>query len=240
MARARKPKRPLKMPELIREYVRLQREYPRTEEYPQSHGPFDFEWNLEAISEECERFGFDPDLVCKACDTNYYPENPDPERDKATDELSLRLLEALIERDDLDRDGGSHPVGFHGQIPDSLINELALSMAECGWICKQEWSVPLAILLRHQLETLGPHVFYPQMEWEKTDAAWLKKNAPNMSDREIAEVIGVHHTTVGRWLKSDEFKQRLETTPMITPSDQSREEMVERLVRNIKARRNPA
>ncbi len=105
-----------------------------------------------SIASECNRFGLDFDLIRRACDPEW---RELPGHFKAVDELSLKLLDALIERDDLERSGGSHPVRVHAQIPDSLINELALSMAECGWICKQEWSLPLAILLRHQLGAIG-------------------------------------------------------------------------------------
>lgn len=179
----------------------------------------DFERKLLRVKEECVQFGVDQELIHSACHPSGDLQENDRSHEDAVDELSLYLLEALIQQENMERAGVTHLVRIHRQIPNSLIDELALMMLEA---CSGEYTGPpqaLTVLLRARMGRLGRSAFLPRKSEEKDLAALLLASDPSLSARKMAEIIGVEHTTVLRWLKEEEFRERVKAAPKITPTE---------------------
>jgi hypothetical protein len=80
------------------------------------------------IKAELLQFGIDPWVVSGALDGD----------ERQMDELALRLMEAIIERERIERRGGSHLQSRQIAISDSLVNFMIVAIleaAEALWLC---------------------------------------------------------------------------------------------------------
>ena len=151
---------------------------------------------------EAEKCGLDVDLVVLATEEGDADaiERLLEELEKASDETAT-LLNA----------GGSHPARRHGHVPQALINDL---LAEMLYHCRDNLRVPSILLCRmveRQLGTQrhGLHNVRNPVAWLR--AAKLLADGPGMSSREVAKLVGVDHTSVSRWRKTEGFNKEVES-----------------------------
>ena len=187
----------------IENYVKLRRENPNEEIEVAITGGL--EW-LFANEQLVKDFDIPPQLVASALDA-------DP---ASISELSLRLMERLIERKEAEKSGKTHLVSRRGAIGDSLVNYLINMMLDSlDW--NDELHIPrdLIVLIRHQIggET---------SDWEKklaihenqSKAVWvalhLSQEGRDLSYRAIGKELGVNATTVMRWFPNNELAEKMQ------------------------------
>lgn len=129
-------------------------------------------------------------------------------------EVSLRLLELLVERRKLEASGETQVQSRGLAIRDSLVNYLIKIMLDAlDW--NDELYIPrdLLVLMRHQL---GPsdsvEVRSLKVVQEREDASWLAAQLRYIGEegslRDVAEVMDVHPSSVSRWFNETETFER--------------------------------
>lgn len=186
----------------IENYVSLRRKHPDIIiEIAISSGP---EW-LYANIDLLETFKIPPELVASTLDADV----------DSISELSLILLERIIERKEIEGSGQTHAVSRGLVISDGLINFLInLMLDSLDWNDNLEIPRDLIILLR---ERIGGEI----SEWDKKQkTSDLKVKAINAvlaicangekpSYRKIGEELGVNATTVMRWFSDNKALEEL-------------------------------
>jgi hypothetical protein len=187
----------------IEAYLRVRREFPEVEIQVGHFGGIDALFSLE---EEFKRQGLDPRLIAAALDSN----------EPAIDALSLRLLELLVARDKLPKDGPGHIEQRRNAISDGVVNYLITMMLEgYDWHDEEMFRVPasLVVLIRHQLCGPNPdlHATYLSREKRKSMAFAIGHLKPGeeLSVRKLARMAGIPPPTAARWLKDESFRSGL-------------------------------
>lgn len=126
-------------------------------------------------------------------------------------EVSLRLLEMILERDKLQKSGSTHVVSRGKSISDSLVNYLiALALDALSWNDELEITRELIVLIKHQLGTLNSQ-YEAELETrtKKTNATWVAAQllaaGKTPTYRTIARAFGVQASTVMRWFPEGDF-----------------------------------
>lgn len=132
--------------------------------------------------------------------------------------LSIALIKMVEDRKQRQSKKEWSTVRVGGAIPDSLVNRLTREMLNA---CedKDEFSTNLLELIRLQLdgvrrwrihETTGHLIEIEQDDLSelapKTKAALYLAANPNASNRQVAKIAGVDHTTIRRWKMEHDFK----------------------------------
>jgi hypothetical protein len=153
---------------------------------------------------ELRQFGIDPWLVSAALDGDEYQ----------IEELALRLMEALIEREELEKRGAAHLQSRRIAINDSLVDFLIVATLEAT--AEQEVSISSALvrLIRERLCGANPdrHNEYMRMQ-RRRDAialAALKFPSGQISIRRIAALMKVEPSTISRWFPDGDFQQHVD------------------------------
>ncbi|PLX34950.1 MAG: hypothetical protein C0605_11920 [Hyphomicrobiales bacterium] len=176
----------------IENYVRLRRSNPDTViEIAISSS---LEW-LFGNEEELERLGIPPLLVAGCLDADQ----------EDISELSLLLLEKIIERKEAEKSGKTHLISRGHVISDTLVNYLVNMMLDAvEWNKTFEINRDLIVLLR---ERIGGEV----SPWDREQSALSKRNkalfaaldivrqGDTPSFRKIGKLLGVNASTVKRW-----------------------------------------
>jgi hypothetical protein len=188
----------------IENYVGLRRKHPKETIEVAVTGGLDWLFGNERT---LEQFGISADLVAGTLDAEPH----------AISELSLQLLELIIERKRVERAGKTHVVSRKLAISDHLVNFLINQMLDAldwnGHLC-----IPrdLIVLIRHQ--TGGGN-----NDWDKNKTAQegrekailaaleLAVQGKTPSIRAIAKELGVNASTVMRWYSHGELAKTLET-----------------------------
>lgn len=188
----------------IENYVRLRRQCPDAEIEIATTGGIEF---LFVQEKELLSYGINPRTVTGVLDADL----------DAQAELSLKLLELLIERQEKEKSGATHIVGRNQAISDTLVNYLiAASLDALCWNDELELSRELIVLIKHQLGSFSSNYESGLDKREKrTQAQWIaaqiiaKGKIPTY--RQIGRVLGVQASTVMRWFPDGTFipKQRL-------------------------------
>ncbi|MCB8836167.1 hypothetical protein [Aurantimonas sp. VKM B-3413] len=186
----------------IEHYVKLRRENPDAEIEVSVVGGMD---QLLFMEPELRKFGFDPQMVAAVLDS-------DP---KAISELSLQIMERMIEARNLARSGQTHLARRGLAIPDKLISWLIACMLDSlSWTDELYMPRDLIVLVR---ERLGGS----NLEYEQASAAhqkrWsaiivggqLKARGIDPSFRMLAKILKVSPTTVMRWFPDGEFDDEI-------------------------------
>ena len=182
----------------IENYVRIRREHPEAEIEVAVIGGIDQLFYLEP---ELRRFAIDPKLVASVMDA-------DPD---AISEISLQLLEKLIERDRKLKAGETHLVRRGNAIPDKLIDWL-INCALDGLSWNYYLDIPreLIVLIRERLGGSNPE--YEQashaheMRWHAIIiGAQMMAQGQTPTLRLISRILGVAPSTVMRWFPDGEF-----------------------------------
>jgi hypothetical protein len=187
----------------IENYIKLRREDPDAEIEVSVIGGIDQLFYMES---ELRRFGIDPELAVGAMDA-------DP---SAISELSLQLMEKIIERRKLSKEGGTHLTRRGLVIPDKLIDWIiCCSLDALSWTDNLEIPRDLIVLIRERL--CGSNPEYEQASrahQQRMRAAiiggQLKARGVTPTLRMLAELLGVAPSTVKRWFAEGEFEHETE------------------------------
>jgi hypothetical protein len=155
------------------------------------------------MRDELERYDIDPDLLGGVLDA-------DPE---AIGEVSLRLMERMIEARALERAGETHLVRRGRAVPDKLIDWIiCCALDALSW--NDELTIPrdLIVLIRERLG--GPNPQYKQegqVREGKNNAAiiagQLKARGVTPTFKVIGDALKVAPSTVMRWFEPGEFER---------------------------------
>lgn len=179
-------------------YVKLRRESPDAEIEVAVVGGLD---QLMYMETELDRYGFDPIMVAGALDA-------DPE---AISELSLQIMEKMIQANSLTADGHTHLIGRNLAVPDKLINWLITMMLDAlSW--NDDLRIPrdLIVLIRERLG--GSDTEYERSFQSNTQrrravdiAAGIMAKGGTVTVRLVARAMGVAPSTVLRWFPEGDF-----------------------------------
>lgn len=184
----------------IEHYVKLRRDKPDATIEVAVIGGFE---SMFYMREEFERYGIDPDLLTGILDA-------DPE---AVSEVSLRLMEKMIEARQMDSAGQTHLIRRGMAIPDRLIDwVISCSLDAMSW--NDEVKVPrdLIVLIRERLGGSNPQ--YEQegdVRKSKRDAeiiaGQLKAQGIAPTFRLLGQYLNVAPSTVKRWFAPCELEE---------------------------------
>jgi hypothetical protein len=187
----------------IKLYVQLRRENPDAEIEVAVIGGMD---QLFFLAPELERYGFDPSLVESVMDADR----------AAISELSLRLMEKIIEADSLSRSGATQLARRGQAVPDKLIDWLIAVMLD-GLSWNDDLHIPrdLIVLIRERLSGSNPEYEQASRAHEmRMDAiligGQLLAQGIKPSFRMLAKFFDVAPSTVKRWFPNGEFTQEVE------------------------------
>ena len=188
----------------IESYIQIRRKFPEVEIQIGEFGGIDA---LFALQEDFEKQGVDPGLVAAALDSD----------EPSLDALSLRLLECLVARSKLPRDGVGYIEKRRSAISDAMVNYLISLMLEGLDWHDDEIRVPasLIVLIRHQLCGGTPELHQTFLSKERRMAAAFRaaqsfKPGEKISVRKLASLTEIPRSTAARWLADEKFKNSLQ------------------------------
>jgi hypothetical protein len=192
----------------IENYVRLRRQYPTETIEVAVSGGIDWLFGNEGV---LKQFHISPNLIASALDAD----------EDAISELSLLLLERIIERKKTQKSGKTHAVSRKLAIGDELVNFLInLMLDSLDWNDRLLIPRDLIVLIRHQTGG-GRSIDWDRREelkkqrWKCFQAMARVANqgkAPTI--RTISKNLGVSATTVMRWFPDGDLAKLLaEMTP---------------------------
>jgi hypothetical protein len=189
----------------IESYIQIRRKFPEVEIQISQFGGIDA---LVALQEDFEKQGVHPELVAAALDSN----------EPSLDALSLHLLECLVARSKLPRDGVGYIEKRRSAISDAMVNYLISLMLEgLDWHDEEMFRVPasLIVLIRHQLCGGTPELYQTFLSKERRMAAAFRaaqrfEPGEKISVRKLASVTGIPRSTAARWLADEKFKNSLQ------------------------------
>ena len=187
----------------IEHYVKLRRENPDAEIEVSVVGGMD---QLLFMEPELRKFGFDPQMVAAVLDA-------DPD---AIGELSLQIMERMIEARSLARSGQTHLARRGLVVPDKLINWLIACMLDSlSWTDELYMPRDLIVLVRERLG--GSNLEYEQASavhqrrWSAIIVGGqLKAQGIDPSFRMLAKILKVSPTTIMRWFPNGDFEKEIE------------------------------
>ncbi len=185
----------------LENYVRLRRKRPKAELEVAVIGGFEQLFYMQHV---VDRYGIDIQLVAGVMDA-------DP---SAISEMSLILMDKIIEAKALAKKGETHLVRRGLAIPDKLIDWIiCCSLDAFSW--HDELHIPrdLIVLIRERLGGSNPEYEQASKAHEmKGNAAFvagqLKAQGDNPTFKMLAEVFGVSPSTVKRWFGPGEFEKK--------------------------------
>lgn len=188
----------------IENYVKLRREHPNAEIEVSVMGGIEPLFYMEP---ELQRHGIEARLVTRLMDA-------DP---AAISEISLHLMDRIIEARKLAKTGKSHLTRRGLAIPDKLIDWLiACSLDALSW--NDDLYIPrdLIVLIRERLGGSNPEYRQASRAHEKKGnaafvAGQLKARGIKPTYKMLGSAFGVAPSTVKRWFKPGEFEQKVES-----------------------------
>ena len=189
----------------IENYVRIRRQFPEVEIQVVRFGGFEI---LFAFEEEFKKNGIDPQLVVRMLDAD----------EPSIDELSLCLMERLIAKDNLPKDGPGYLESRRNAISEATVNYLIAVMLEALDWNDAEIRIPasLIVLIRDRLCGTNPdlHTEYLSREHRKNAAIVagqiFNARGEGISVRKLAKALTVPLSTAARWLADEEFLKWVE------------------------------
>jgi hypothetical protein len=186
----------------IKVYLKLRRENPDVEIEVSIIGGME---QLFFLEPELKKFGFDPLLVASVMDAN----------PKAISELSLQLLEKMVEAKELSKNGKTHLARRGLAVPDKLSNCLIACMLDAmSWNGDLYFPRELIVLIRERLGSSNPEYEQASHAHEMRGAAisiggQLQARGIKPSFRMLAGILKVAPSTVKRWFPNGEFMQEV-------------------------------
>jgi hypothetical protein len=184
----------------IENYVRLRRENPTAEIEVSVIGGFE---SMFYMRDELERHGIDPDLLGGILDADL----------DASSELSLRLMETMIEARQVERSGETHLIRRGLAIPEKLIDwVICCSLDALSW--NDELTIPrdLIVLIRERLGGSNPQYEQEgQVRQNKMNAEMIAGQLMAQGVVPTFKILGralrVAPSTVNRWFKPGELEE---------------------------------
>ncbi len=176
----------------IENYVRLRRQFPDAEIEIATTGGIEFLFSQE---KELLSYGINPRIVAGVLDADL----------NAQADLSLKLLELLIERKEKEKSGATHVVSRKQAISDTFVNYLiAESLDALSWNDEPEISRELIVLIKHQLGSISSQYDVEEAKRAKKFkaqliAAQIAAKGETPTYRKIGRIMGVQASTVMRW-----------------------------------------
>lgn len=188
----------------IENYVSIRRADPEEEVEVAVIGGMD---QLFFMESELRRFGFDPAQIASVMDA-------DPD---AISEVSLQLMERLIERNQRRRAGETHLAARKASIPDKLVDWIInCALDALSW--NDELYIPrdLIVLIRERLGGSNPEYEKAsrthQMRWNAIFiGGHLMARGQKPSFRSLGKMMRVAPSTVKRWFPNGEFEEEIRT-----------------------------
>jgi hypothetical protein len=188
----------------IQNYVRVRRSFPEVEIEVSQFAGIDA---LFAFEDKYRAFGIDPALIAAALDAD----------EPSIDALCLHLLELLIARGRLPKDGPKHIEKRRNAISDSIVNYLISQMLEAFDWHQETFRIPasLVVLIRHQLCGVTPDLHEEYLSRERRHKAAhslgqrLKPNE-RLSINRVAAMLAIPRSTAARWLTDKDFQHWVE------------------------------
>jgi hypothetical protein len=184
----------------IENYVRLRRADPHAEIEVSVIGGFE---SMFYMRDELERHGIDPDLLGGILDAGQ----------DAISEISLRLMERMIEARQIEQSGETHLIRRGKAIPEKLIDwVICCSLDALSW--NNDVTIPrdLIVLIRERLGGSSPQ--YEQegrIRHNKSNAeliaGQLKARGVVPTFKILGQALGVAPSTVKRWFEPGELEQ---------------------------------
>ena len=177
----------------LKNYVRLRRKHPNVELDITNTGGLDFGFFRQ---QELEAHHIEPILVVHCLDADL----------AAHSQLSLLLMEKILERKGLQKAGNTHIVSRKLAISDLLVNNLiGVMLDSLHWNGELEICADLTVLIKHQLGLEGSQYRQEQRQKEYRNTAIsiilrFIQNKQNPTLRKVANLMNVDATTVMRWL----------------------------------------
>ena len=190
----------------IENYVHVRKLFPEVEIQVAQFGGVD---SLFALESEFRKQGIDPELVAAALDAD----------EPSIDALCLHLLECLIARGNLPKDGPGHIEKRRNAITVSTVNYLIVEMLEALDYHEETFRVPasLVVLIRHQLCGLKPDLHEEVLSRQKQENAALTARhrlqpGERLSINKLVKMTGIPRSTAARWLADKKFQRFLESS----------------------------
>lgn len=184
----------------IENYLKLRRENPSAEIEVGVLGGME---QLFYMERELQRYGVEPELVAGTLDA-------DP---AAISEISLQLMEKIIEARKLSKAGKTHLVRRGLAIPDKLVDWIiTCSLDALSW--NDDLHIPrdLIVLIRERLGGSNPEYARASHAHEQkgraaTIGGQLKARGITPTFKMLGDALGVAPSTVKRWFKPGEFER---------------------------------
>ena len=189
----------------VENYVRLRREHPKGEVEISTTGGVEF---FSAQEKDLRSQGLDPNLVIRLFDADL----------EAQAEISLLLLQKIIERDNLHKSGETHIVSRKKVVSDTLINYLiGCALDGMCWTDNLDITRELIVLIKQQLGTLTSQYEIGQKQLNRrSEATWIAAQLLNQGKtptyRNIGRILEVQASTVMRWFPDGDFVAEAEKT----------------------------
>lgn len=186
----------------IENYVKLRRQDPTAEIEVGVIGGMD---QLFFMAKELEKYGFNPELVASAMDADA----------EAISELSLQIMEKMIEAKALAKSGKTHLARRGLAIPDKLVHWLIACMLDSlSWNDVLIIPRDLIVLIRERLGGSNPEYEQASDAHQRRSAAiqiggQLKARGIEPSFRMIGRILKVSPSTVMRWFPNGEFEREI-------------------------------
>jgi hypothetical protein len=189
----------------IENYVRVRRLFPEVEIQVGQFGGIEA---LFALESTFRKQGINPDLVGATLDGD----------EPSIDALCLHLLESLIIRGNLPKDGPGYIKKRRNAISDTTVNYLISEMLEALYSHDSQFRIPasLVVLIRYQLCGLKPDLYEEYLSHAKREnvaltAAHRLKAGERLSINKLVEFTGIPRSTAARWLADRNFQNLLES-----------------------------
>jgi len=184
----------------IENYVKLRRANPSAEIEVGVIGGFE---SMFYMREELERYGIDPDLLGGILDADQ----------DAIGEISLRLMEKVIEARQIEKAGETHLIRRGLAIPERLVDwAICCSLDSLSW--NDELTIPrdLIVLIRERLGGSNPQYEKEgEVRNNKLDAEMiagqLMAQGVIPTFKILARALGVAPSTVKRWFEPGELEK---------------------------------
>jgi hypothetical protein len=194
----------------IGNYVRVRQKFPEVEIQVSRFGGID---TLFALEDKLKGLGINPAMVAAALDSN----------ELSVDALSLRLLELLIAREGLPKNGPNAIENRRNAISDTVVNYLICQMLEGFDWHDETFRVPasLVVLIRHQLCVVKPDLYEECLSRQRRENAAFSlgrnlKPKERLSVRKLAKLADIPPSTAARWLNDKDFHRSVEAARKLT------------------------
>jgi hypothetical protein len=189
----------------VANYLRIRDEFPEAEIQVRYFGGIEA---LFALEKEFASQGIDPMLIAGVLDA----------KEPGIDALCLRLLELLVSKDKLPKEGPGFIEKRRKAISDTTINYLIIEILEAVERCGRSIHIPasLVVLIREQLCGSNPDLHQQYLSRERLrNAAFsaglhFQQTGKPISVRKLAATAGVSRGTAERWRAHKDFQSSFE------------------------------